>query len=324
MICIIENLGNPYWNLAAEEFIFNKFDEPVFRLWRNSSSVIIGQNQNALAEIDYDFVRSHDIPVVRRLSGGGAVFHDAGNVNYTFIQQSDTTDTTEMFRIFTKPVLASLQKLGVDARLEGRNDLTIEGRKFSGNAIYRSRGKVMMHGTLLFSASMENLSDALRYRPEKFADKAVKSNRSRVTNISEHLSESMSVEQFMTFMADSIASEFERYEYSESDCKAIGALMAEKYATDEWNYGHSPAYEFNRVQKFPCGLFELFLNVKGGRISALEIKGDYFFNLPTKEFCAAMKGCQHTEKAIAARIAELPYGEYFCGLEIRDLVQLFF
>ncbi|MBQ7222249.1 MAG: lipoate--protein ligase [Bacteroidales bacterium] len=325
MICIIDKSTDPYRNLAAEEYIFERFDEPVFRLWQNSPSVIIGQNQNALAEIDYAYVKENKIPVVRRLSGGGAVFHDLGNVNFTFIAKvTDGNDTADLFRQFTRPILEALEELGVNARLEGRNDLTINGLKFSGNAIYKQRDKVMMHGTLLFNSSISDLSSALRYRPEKFSDKAVKSTRSRVTNISDHLHMPMTVREFIKHLEACVASHADTYEYSAGDLRQIDILTKTKYRTDEWNFGHSPKYTFTKVVKYPCGLFEIFMEVRGGVIHSLEIKGDYFFTLPTSEFCSRMIGCRHTEKEIAGRISELPTGEYFNGLNNQDLLNLFF
>ena len=206
MLCIVDSTTDPYWNLAAEEYLLTSLSEPVFRLWRNAPSVIVGRYQNAAAEINSEYVRTRGIPVVRRLTGGGAVFHDLGNVNYTFIDRKvEGEDTAAMFRRFTAPVISALRSLGVEASLEGRNDLVISGRKFSGNAVCVHGGRVLQHGTLLFSASVADLSGALNTRPEKFIGKSVQSNRSRVTNISEHLParhRSMSVEEFITYLQD--------------------------------------------------------------------------------------------------------------------------
>lgn len=325
MLCIIDKTTDPYWNLAAEEYLFNNCHEPIFRLWQNRPSVIIGHNQNALAEINYDFVKENNIPVVRRLSGGGAVFHDLGNINFTFIVEVDKNiDTIYIFREYTKPIINALKEIGIEAELNGRNDLTINNLKFSGNALYKSHGRIMMHGTLLFNSSINNLSNALKYRPEKFADKAVKSTRSRVTNISEHLTSPMSVAEFMEHLSKSIAQHFSLYKYSQSDLDDIRSLMESKYKTDDWNFGNSPRYKFSKVVKYPCGLFEVFLNVKKGVITEIDIKGDYFFSLPTKDFCEAMLNCPHNEKEITDRISNLPIGEYFYGLDQNNLIRLFF
>ena len=208
MLCIIDSTTDPYWNLAAEELLLTGIDEPVFRLWRNAPSVIVGRYQNSAAEINTEYVQSHGIPVVRRMTGGGAVFHDLGNVNYTFIDKKIAgEDTASMFRRFTAPVISALRRLGVEASLQGRNDLVIGERKFSGNAVCVHGDRVLQHGCMLFSASVTDLSAALNTRPEKFTGKSVQSNRARVTNISEHLPEgkAMSVEDFIAYLQDYIA-----------------------------------------------------------------------------------------------------------------------
>lgn len=191
MLYISDSCTDPQQNLAAEEYLLKNFKEPIFRLWRNAPSIIVGRYQNTLAEIDYNYVKENNITVVRRLTGGGAVFHDLGNLNYTFIENKENgekrEETNAMFRRFTKPIIEALRAINVNASLEGRNDLLIEGRKFSGNAICIHKNRILQHGTLMFDVSTNNLSAALRSRPEKFQDKAVKSNRSRVTNIKEHL-----------------------------------------------------------------------------------------------------------------------------------------
>ncbi len=188
MIYISDTSTNPYFNLAEEEFLLKNFTEDVFRLWINAPSIIVGRYQNSIAEINTEYTTQHHIPVVRRLTGGGAVFHDLGNLNFTFIQNMNTVaDTATMFRRFTLPILQALHSIAVDAQLQGRNDLTINGLKFSGNAICIHQNRVLMHGTLMFDVSKTNLSKALKSRPEKFIGKAVKSNVKRVTNIKEHL-----------------------------------------------------------------------------------------------------------------------------------------
>ena len=325
MIFIVDREKDPYRNLAAEEYLLHHFDQPVFRLWRNSDCVVIGRNQNALKEIDIDYVKRHDIRVVRRLTGGGAVFHDSGNVNFTFIEtRREGEDTSGMFRRFTAPISEALHSLGVDARLEGRNDLTLEGRKFSGNAICVERSRVLMHGTLLFSSSMGNLSAALKNRSVKYSDKAVKSNVSRVTNISEHLKTPMTVEQFIDYLAAFIGRKEPRHEYSASDLEAIETLAREKYSTDAWNFAASPKYTFSNTAKLACGVVEITFDVAGGAIDRLAIGGDFFFTRPIEEFCRKMTGCPHTKEKIAGRICEIGPGDYFGNVSCEELTDMFF
>lgn len=350
MLCICDTSIEPYWNLAAEEYLLKEFNEPIFRLWRNDNAIIVGCNQNTLAEIDAEYVNQHNIKVVRRLTGGGAVFHDLGNLNYTFIEPrtAASNNPVEMFRKFTAPIIAALNSLGVNAALVGRNDLLIDGRKFSGNAvcIYKKPDgseRVLQHGTLLFNSNMADISGALKARPEKFIGKSVTSNAQRVTNISSHLNNGWSVEDFRSFLMDYIINKFNAretslsicnsvqgqdmhgaavnngpadckvYEYTARDIEAIDKLCIEKYSQQWWNYGKSPRYSFKNVRKFPFGLIEIYFNVKDGRISNLNIFGDYFSTQPTQAVVDSLEGTMHTPGAIEAALNALPhpFEEYF-------------
>lgn len=325
MIFIVDSQTDPYRNLAAEEYLLRNFSEPVFRLWRNAPCVVIGKNQNALAEIDLDYVKAGGIKVVRRLSGGGAVFHDLGNVNFTFIEtRLPGEDTADMFRRFSAPILEALASLGIEAEMTGRNDLTIDGRKFSGCAICVERDRVLMHGTLLFSAAMADLAGALRNRWLKYSDKAVKSNISRVTNISSHLKEPMTTEAFMEFIAGHIGRNIPRYEYTAADTAAIEELSRDKYATDGWNFTASPRYTFSSSAKLPCGVVEITFDVTRGAIGRLSITGDFFFTKPIEEFCEKMTGCPHDKEKIAGRISAIGPGDYFGKVSCEELTDMFF
>lgn len=316
MICFIDKTTDPYYNLATEEYLLKEYDKPVFRLWQNSSAVIVGRYQNAIAEINHEFTRSNNIPVIRRLSGGGAVFHDLGNINFTFIDKKiQGEDTSMMFKRFTAPILDALHNLGIKAYLEGRNDLLIDGAKFSGNAIAVHKDRVLQHGTLLFSSSMADLSNALNTRPEKFLDKSVKSNISRVTNISSHLPKehsNMNAEMFMSYLRDFfINGNNELCEYSDKDISMCEELKISKYMKDSWNFGESPKYEFSNSIKLPCGFIESNLNVKSGIIQNCIIQGDYFFLKPTEEIESALIGIKHNLPEITQALSSFNLVEYF-------------
>ena len=333
VLCITDRGHDPYWNLAAEEYLLKEFSNPVFRLWRNSPSIIIGQNQNALAEINIDWVSSSQIPVVRRLTGGGAVFHDLGNVNFTFISRRlHGEDTYSMFKRFTRPVIDTLQGIGIDARLEGRNDLTIEGRKFSGNAIAIHKDRVLCHGCILFDASIGHLSEALKSRPEKFIGKAVSSNRSRVTNISEHLPSPLEISEFISLLKDHALSDRQaisdagitEYAFTQADIEAIDRLADGKYRLDSWNYGKSPKYSISRVRKFPSGLVEIYADIDGGKISSIRIMGDYFFEAPTEELEAALSGCPYEKNAVTGILRRTGIARYISGTSPEEIAGMMF
>jgi len=327
MFYVIDKSTDPWWNLAAEEYLFKNFDKPVFRLWQNDNAIIIGHHQNAFAEINLNFVREKGIKVVRRLTGGGAVFHDLGNVNFTFIDNvNGNEESSAMFARFTRPVIDALRGIGVEAYLEGRNDLLIDGRKFSGNAVARYRNRLLQHGTLLFSASMADLSNALAARPEKFAGKSVQSNRSRVTNIAEHLPAPMSIDEFIDYMHAFVAgagSGYSQYEYTASDLREIQKLRDEKYSQDSWNYGNSPKYTYSKVKKFPAGLVEIYLGVTRGIIEEIKIYGDYFFTKDTEELENLIKGCVHSHGALAERIEKINLSDYISNIEGEEFLSLF-
>jgi len=187
MLCIENNHTDPYFNLAVEEYLLRNFGEDCFMLWRNKASIIVGKHQNALAEINYDYVKENNIDVIRRLSGGGTVFHDLGNLNFTFIQNVNKNENIVDFKRYIEPIVKVLQQQGVNAKHEGRNDIMIGGRKVSGNAEHVFKKRVLHHGTLLFSSEISNLSKALKVNPLLYQDKGVKSVKSRVANINQFL-----------------------------------------------------------------------------------------------------------------------------------------
>ena len=322
MLCIKHSNTNPYFNLAAEEYVLKHLSEDAFMLWRNEPSVIVGKHQNTLAEINLDFVRDNKIKVVRRLSGGGAVFHDLGNLNFTFIMNGEDGNLVD-FRKFTRPILDVLLKLGVDAKFEGRNDLTIEGKKFSGNAEHVFKKRVLHHGTLLFSSEMANLSDALKINPLKYRDKAVKSVRSRVTNISEHLPQPLDVLRFRDLIMEHIREMYPdavEYDYSQEDLNAINNLVESKYSTWEWDFGYSPQYNLERGIKTEGGHIEFHLNVEKGIIRDIKIYGDFFNKRDVIEVEELLKGCAHEMDAVKERLISIVLNDYFSNVSVDEFV----
>lgn len=324
----IDKSVDPYFNLAAEEYLFVSSKKPIVRLWRNNQSVIVGRNQNTIAEINSSYVERYNIPVVRRLSGGGAVFHDLGNINFTFIDNGLSADTTTLFRTFTDPICRALRSLGLQVELTGRNDLTIDGKKISGNAIYLQNGRRLLHGTLLFSASESAICGALNSSPKKYEGKGITSHRARITNISDHLDPSLafSVDSFMEYLCEKIVEyspNCSMSEFTHTDIEAIDRLKLSKYTTYEWNYGKSPNYTYSNKIKLPTALVELYLYVEKGIITQCRIMGDYFFVAPINELENSLIGVPHDRKQIAAILQSLPIDKYLCGVEAQELSAMF-
>jgi lipoate-protein ligase A len=295
MLCINSSSHDTYFNIASEEYLLKRFTDDIFLLYRNLPSVIVGKHQNTLAEIDMKFVTKNGIRVVRRLSGGGAVYHDMGNLNFTFIRNGSEGKLVD-FRGFTQPIVSALATIGIQAKFEGHNSLTVNGKKVSGNAEHVFKNRVMHHGTLLFSTNLVHLSRILYVDENRYNDKAVKSVRANVTNISEHLAKSMTIENFTKniweFVIKSNANANE-YVLSEDDHTQIQKLCKEKYTNWEWNFGYSPKYSLKRDIKSLSGNLSISLKIDKGKITYVEITDS---NLPENIEISIKKsliGCDH-------------------------------
>lgn len=329
MLCIDNPSLEPYFNQAVEEYFLKNFDENIFMLWRNNNAIIVGKHQNTLAEINVDYVKEKDIKVVRRLTGGGAVFHDLGNINYTFIMSYGDEGAKVDFKKYNQPIIDVLASLGVKAEFSGRNDILIDGQKFSGNAehIFHQKQRVLHHGTLLYASEIQDISDALNVNPLKFEGKAMKSVRSRVTNISTHLKEDMGVDMFRQKVMNHITEMYKDavpYKFTDEDRTAIQKLADEKYSQWDWNFGYSPKYGLKKGIKTPGGHVEVHLNVNKGVITELEIFGDFFVNQDIEEVKQALIGKEHREDIILNTLREVQSSEYFNNISEEELVEAFF
>jgi len=327
MLCIQNNITNPYFNLAAEEYVLRNFKENCFMLWRNKPSIIVGKHQNTLAEINFEYVKENNIDVVRRLSGGGAVFHDLGNLNFTFIQNVEGNDNLVDFKKYTKPIIEVLHQLGINARFEGRNDIMVDGKKISGNAEHIFKKRVLHHGTLLFSSVISDLSKALKVNPLKYHDKGVKSVRSRVTNISDYLLEKMTVMEFrdkiLSYILDS-DDKAKIYKYSENDIEQINQLVKDKYSTWKWNFGYSPKYNFEKSVVTKNGRFEIQMNIEKGFIKNIKILGDLLTEYDTSNIQKLLVGIEHEEYSIRKILQKTPFTKYFHNTTINELILALF
>ncbi len=326
MLCILNTSTEPYFNMATEEYLFKNFQDEIFMLWRNDNAIVVGKHQNTLSEINIDYVRNKNIKVVRRLSGGGAVFHDLGNLNFTFIVNAHDSNKVD-FKRYTLPIIQVLQKLGVDAKFEGRNDLTIEGKKISGNAVHVIRNRVLQHGTLLFKSVIPDLTEALRVNSLKFQDKAVKSVRSRVTNITEHLKEPIELDRFSQMLMKHVSEMYpdtQVYELTPFDKLEIQKLANEKYSTWEWNFGYHSQYNFKKLVRTSAGNIEVNLNVENGFIKQCKIYGDYFNINETSEFENRLIDIKHDYTSLSDLIDQTNIGDYFKDITKAELLSCFF
>jgi lipoate-protein ligase A len=329
MFCIDNQSLDPYFNQAVEEYFLKNFDDNIFMLWRNDNAIIVGKHQNTIAEINVNHVKHRGIKVVRRLTGGGAVFHDLGNINYTFIMGYGKEGAKVDFKKYNQPIIDVLAGLGVKAHFSGRNDILIDDQKFSGNAehIYHKKQRVLHHGTLLYASEIQDISDALNVNPLKFEGKARKSVRSRVTNISSHLKEDIGIDQFRQKVMRHITEMYPDaipYQLTVKDKAAIQKLADEKYSTWAWNYGYSPEYGLKKGIKTNGGHVEVHLNVNKGVIIELDIFGDFFVNRDIDEVKQALIGVEHREEAVLEKLQEIKSSEYFDNISEEELVVLFF
>ena len=285
MLCIRNFNTNPYFNIAAEEHLLKSFSDDIFMLYRNEPSIIIGKHQNVFAEINYWFAKEKDIKVVRRLSGGGTVFHDLGNINFTFIHNGSEGNLVD-FKKFTEPILQSLINLGIPASRNTRNDLQINGLKISGNAEHVYKKRVLHHGTLLYSSLLDDLKEGLRVNQENYTDRAVKSLRSPVANISHYLKEPISISDFMKSIESAIVANFNNfhfYSFSEKDINQITKLVKEKYETWEWNFAYSPKFSVSKAGIIDGAEITVELDVEKCFIANIEIKGEWQFKKVLKK-----------------------------------------
>ena len=328
----IDNKGitDPYINLAIEEYVLQNFGEQDTYLlfYINEPSIIIGKNQNSIEEINRKYVDENNIKVVRRLSGGGAVYHDLGNLNFSFITKDDG-DSFHNFARFTEPVVRALNKMNVPAELIGRNDLLIDGRKFSGNAQFSTKGRMFSHGTLMFDSEIEHVVEALNVSEEKIKSKGIKSIRSRVANISEFLDESISMEEFKETILMYIfdvekVEDVPTYELSEEDWDNIYKLSEERYQQWDWNYGKSPAYNVQMSHKFPSGLLDVRLDVKKGVIENCTIYGDFFGLGDVHDVENQLIGVRHERAAVEEALENIDIPHYLGKITKEEFIDLIY
>lgn len=326
----VDNLNehDPAVNLALEEYVLRhpQADGDLVLFYINAPSIIIGRHQNTLEEINRAYVEQHGIHVVRRLSGGGAVYHDLGNLNFSFLTDYHP-DNFRNFKKFTEPVITALAKLGVQAELSGRNDILVDGKKVSGNAQYLSNNRMVSHGTLLFNTDLSHVSDALNVKDSKITSKGIKSVRSRVANISEYLPSPLKIEEFRAFLLENYFGnlpEVPRYLLTGEDWAAVQRLAEERYRSWDWTYGHSPAFNVQKRERFESGEIDARLDVQEGKIRSLKFYGDFFSRTEPEELARLLIGVRYRRDDIYAALQDVDITQFFAGLNPQTLSEFLY
>ncbi|MGG5303175.1 lipoyltransferase and lipoate-protein ligase A [Enterococcus pernyi] len=334
MIFVPNENHDPRVNLAIETFLLQEMplEEPILLFYINEPSIIIGRNQNTIEEINREYVEEHGIHVVRRLSGGGAVYHDFGNLNFSFIMPDDG-DSFRDFAKVTKPIIQALHELGISgAELKGRNDLVIDGLKFSGNAMYATNGRMFAHGTIMFDSDIDEVVNALKVKKEKIESKGIKSIRSRVTNIKPFLPEEkqgITTEEFredilLKIFGVSSVEDVKTYELTEKDWEKINQISEQYYRNWDWNYGKSPDFNFSRQKRFSIGSIEVHLNVSEGIIEDVKIFGDFFGLGDIKDVEQVLTGIKYDKATLQEAVETIDIKKYFGAIEAQDLLELLY
>lgn len=327
----VDNKGitDPRVNLAIEEYLLTNLDvekDSYLLFYINQPSIIIGRNQNTIEEINTDFVEENDIIVVRRLSGGGAVYHDLGNLNFSFITKDDG-ESFNNYKKFTQPVVDALSNLGVQAELSGRNDILVEGKKVSGNAQYATKGRMFSHGTLMFDLNIDNVVNALKVKKDKIESKGIKSVRSRVTNILPFLNEKITIEQFKQEILKSIFGSTDKinyYDLTEEDWKKIYEISQNRYQKWEWNYGKSPRFNIQKTERFPSGGIDIRLEVNKGIIEEIKIYGDFFGIGDVSDIEQLLLNTPYSRDAIDKKLRDVNISHYFGGITKEQFLKLIY
>lgn len=334
MIFVPNENHDPRVNLAIEQFLLQEMplDEPILLFYINEPSIIIGRNQNTIEEINRDYVEEQGIHVVRRLSGGGAVYHDLGNLNFSFIMPDDGNSFRDFAKV-TQPIIQALHELGVTgAELKGRNDLVIDGMKFSGNAMYATSGRMFAHGTIMFDSDINEVVNALKVKKDKIESKGIKSIRSRVTNIKPFLpkdKQGMTTEEFRQeillkiFGVESEA-DIKEYQLTEADWEKINQISEDYYRNWNWNYGKSPDFNFSRQKRFPIGSIEVHLDVADGLIDDAKIYGDFFGLGNIADVEHALIGQKYEKSSLEKTVDAIDVKKYFGAIESEDLLSLLY
>ena len=329
MKTILNDSKDPTFNLALEEYVLKELDtdEDIVMLWQNANSVIVGRNQNTYQEVNAQVVKDHDVKVVRRITGGGAVYHDLGNLNFSFITKS-SKDNINNYKKFTDPVIKALNDMGVPAEFQGRNDIMVDGKKISGNAQAWYKDKMLHHGTILFDVDLAFVAQVLNVKQDKIQSKGIKSNRARVTNVLPYLSTQVDMKTFKTNLLEQLMGK----KISSKDIISVDDRMLswvqkrqqERFNTHKWNYGESPASSNVKEMRFPAGKLEMHFELHKGLISNFRIYGDFLDNGDISNIEKTIEGNPYESSSVISAIEKINISEKILNITKDNLIECLF
>ncbi len=322
MIYLETESNDPAFNLACEEYFITERTEPVLILWQNEPTIVVGRFQNTREEVNEAYAEANHIHVIRRMTGGGAVYHDLGNLCYSFILR-DIQPKAADFSIFAQPVVKALQAMGVDAYTSGRNDILVDEKKVSGTAMRLHANSLLFHGTLLFDSDLGVLAQALNVHPLKIASKSTKSVKSAVTNIAPYLTDkTKDVKTFQGLLREQLltATHCEQRTLTPEERERIEALAQEKYRSWAWNFGENPQYSLRCTRKFPQGLVDVNMDIHQGNIRQISIRGDFMGMDALDKLEDVLTGVKYTAKDIKMALASLDLSRYVGGITPEELI----
>ena len=300
MRCLISTSTNPYFNLATEEYLLKINDEEIFLIYINDPCVVVGKHQNLLSEINLQYILEHNIKLARRISGGGTVYQDLNNLNFSFIHNCTNLEQIN-FTKFTNPILEALSEMGLDVSFSGRNDLLVDSKKISGNAMHIFKTRVLSHGTLLFNTDLNKLSAALKNQPQKYIDKSIKSVRSKVTNISNYLESPKTIDEFRQILFQIITGKYTNPTINlltNQEAELINQISKSKFETWEWIYGYSPKYIFQSRLAISNQFVKLEMQVEKGIIKSVKTNVDSPDNADYQHVYETLLNLRHEYKSI--------------------------
>jgi len=323
MVYIISDSTDANFNFALEKYAMNDLNiaDEYFLFWRTEPTLMIGKFQNALQEINMDYVKENHVNVVRRVTGGGTIYTDMNGWQYSFITKNPKDPRID-FAKFTQPIIDALSSLGINAELSGRNDLLIDGRKFSGNAQSKTKTMNLHHGSLLFNTNIEHMVRALNVADEKIVSKGIKSVRSRVTNIAEHLDQSLSSEEFQALMLDYLTKDMTTYTLRPEDIKAVNLIKAQQFDSWEWNFGKAPKFNITKEQRYQGGKLTVCSSVNKGILQNIEFYGDFFEQQDLSQLKDCLIGCQYNEHALHLALKKVHADNFIYHITLEEILAL--